>query len=147
MTKTPVIKPSIKPRLPWDHGSNVGREGTTDLSLFGSAQADDHSGLATGATGEVTLTDAANHTAIGDIGTNGTLSAVTDGIINASLSQNDLTGGSTTATANAVSPDTDDAASLAVTAGTPAPLTVATAPMVTVADGATVEIDGASAQS
>ena len=136
MIKARVIKPSIKPRLPWDHGSNGGREGTTDLSLSGSAQADaGRSSLATGAADEVSLTGAANDQAVADsggIGTNsGTSPAPMDGLVNASLLASDPAGNSATTIASAVSPDTGS---------------VGSAPPVTITDGATVEIDGVSAQ-
>jgi hypothetical protein len=60
-----------------------------------------------------------------------------DGMVNSSLSPSDLAGSTPTATPGAESSDM----------AAPSFLTAAAAPAVTIADGATVEIDGASAQS
>ncbi len=139
MSKARVTKSSL-----FKHGvSGDGSIASDAIDNFGLMTAD--------AIGEGTSTGAANHQVTGDIGGNGGFSAIvptlTDGIVNSSLLQGNLAGGSVAATA--VSLDTNGGSSLglALTMEGPAPFSVGTAATVTVADGATVEIDGASAQS
>ncbi len=139
MSKAPATKSSL-----FKHGvSGDGSIASDAIDNFGLMTAD--------AIGEGTSTGAANHQVTGDIGGNGGFSAIvptlTDGIVNSSLLQGNLAGGSVAATA--VSLDTNGGSSLglALTMEGPAPFSVGTAATVTVADGATVEIDGASAQS
>ena len=71
------------------------------------------SGLATGAIGEVTFTDSANHQVVVDIGGNGNysadLSTLLDGTINSSLLTTGSSGHNTATSGNAVTLDTDSA--------------------------------------
>ncbi len=87
------------------------------------------SGLATGAIGEVTFTDSANHQVVVDIGGNGNysadLSTLLDGTINSSLLTTGSSGHNTATSGNAVTLDTDSALTptVAVDAANPANVT------------------------
>jgi len=85
---------------------------------------------------ETISSDSASHHASEVISGNGIYSSLLQSL-NSSMSPSDQAGSTSTATSGAES----------LNMAAPSSLTAATAPVVTVADGATVEIDGASAQS